>query len=123
GIAWWILGWFAVMPSPLRDAPWAAVRDPALFQLAVAGLLACLSYGAALGGAFTLFGRAGGRQKRRASSSGARRGSVQWRIEPGQASVSATRRRARWIRHARGGPRERAPPDRRRARRPVGNRP
>jgi hypothetical protein len=67
GIAWWILGWFAVMPSPLRDAPWAAVRDPALFQLAVAGLLACLSYGAALGGAFTLFGRAGaGRSDERA---------------------------------------------------------
>jgi len=67
GIAWWILGWFAVMPAPLRYAPWAAVRDPALFQLAVAGLLACLSYGAALGGAFTLFGRAGaGRSDERA---------------------------------------------------------
>jgi hypothetical protein len=59
GIAWWIVGWFAIMPAPLRYAPRAAVRDPALFQLAVAGLLACLSYGAALGGAFTLFGRAG----------------------------------------------------------------
>jgi hypothetical protein len=58
GLAWWIVGWFAVMPPPLRDAPWAAVRDPALFQLAVAGLLACLGYGAALAGAFTLFGRA-----------------------------------------------------------------
>jgi hypothetical protein len=56
-IAWWIVGWFAVMPPPLRYKPWAAVRDPALFQLAVAGLLACLVYGAALAGGFTLFGR------------------------------------------------------------------
>jgi hypothetical protein len=56
-LAWWIVGWFAVMPPPLRYKPWAAVRDPALFQLAVAGLLACLVYGAALAGGFTLFGR------------------------------------------------------------------
>lgn len=62
GIAWWIGGWFAVMPPPLRFAPWAAIRDPALFQLAVAGLLACLGFAAALAGAFTLFGRAGVRQ-------------------------------------------------------------
>lgn len=57
GIAWWIVGWFAVMPPPLRFAPWEATRDPALFQLAIAGLLACLAFGAALAGAFTLFGR------------------------------------------------------------------
>ena len=56
GIAWWIVGWFAVMPPPLRLAPWEALADPALFQLAVAGLLACLGFGAALAGAFTLFG-------------------------------------------------------------------
>ena len=52
-----LVGWFAVMPPPLRFAPWAAAKDPALFQLAVAGLLACLAFGAALAGAFTLFGR------------------------------------------------------------------
>jgi len=57
-IAWWVVGWFAVMPRPLRFAPWEAVEDPALFQLAFAGLLACLGFGAALAGAFTLFGRA-----------------------------------------------------------------
>jgi hypothetical protein len=56
GLAWWIVGWFAMMPPPLRYAPWAAVKDPALFQLAVAGLLAGLAFGAALAGAFTLFG-------------------------------------------------------------------
>jgi len=59
GLAWWIGGWFAVMPPPLRFAPWAAVKDPALFQLAVAGLLACLGFGAALAGAFSVYGRAG----------------------------------------------------------------
>jgi len=58
GIAWWIVGWFAVMPRPLRFAPWEAVEDPALFQLAVAGLLACLGFGTVIAGAFTLFGRA-----------------------------------------------------------------
>lgn len=57
GIASWIVGWFAVMPPPLRFAPWAAGGDPALFQLAMAGLLACLGFGAVLAGAFTLFGR------------------------------------------------------------------
>ena len=46
----------AVTPSPLRFAPWAAAKDAALFQFAVAGLLACLAFGAALAGAFTLFG-------------------------------------------------------------------
>jgi hypothetical protein len=56
GIAWWIVGWFAVMPPPLRLAPWEALAEPALFQLAVAGLLACLGFGAALAGAFTLLG-------------------------------------------------------------------
>jgi len=56
GLAWWIVGWFAVMPPPLRFAPWEALEDPALFQLAVAGLLACLGVGTALAGAFTLFG-------------------------------------------------------------------
>jgi hypothetical protein len=55
-LAWWVVGWFAVMPPPLRFAPWAATENPALFQLAVAGLLACLGYGATLAGAFTLFG-------------------------------------------------------------------
>jgi hypothetical protein len=35
GLAWWIVGWFAVMPPPLRFAPWAAAKDPELFQLAV----------------------------------------------------------------------------------------
>jgi protein-S-isoprenylcysteine O-methyltransferase Ste14 len=49
GLGWWIVGWFAVMPPPLRFAPWAAAKDPAL-------LLACLAFGAALAGAFTLFG-------------------------------------------------------------------
>jgi hypothetical protein len=39
GLAWWIVGWFAVMPPPLRFAPWAAAKDPAL-------LLACLAFGA-----------------------------------------------------------------------------
>lgn len=58
GIAWWVVGWFAVMPPPLRFAPGAAIKDPALFQLAVAGLLACLGFGAVLAAAFTLFGRA-----------------------------------------------------------------
>jgi hypothetical protein len=58
GIAWWIVGWFALMPPPLRFAPWEAAEDPSLFQLAVAGLLACLGYGAVLAGAFTLFGPA-----------------------------------------------------------------
>src|SRR5262245_61171348 len=24
GLAWWVAGWFAVMPEPLRFAPWAA---------------------------------------------------------------------------------------------------
>ena len=57
GIASWLVGWFAVMPPPLRFAPWAADEDPALFQLAVAGLLACVGFGAMLAGAFTLFGR------------------------------------------------------------------
>jgi hypothetical protein len=57
GIASWIVGWFAVMPPPLRWAPWAAGEDPTLFQLAVAGLLACVGFGAMLAGAFTLFGR------------------------------------------------------------------
>lgn len=56
-IAWWIVGWFAVMPPPLRFAPWEAFDDPALFQLAVAGLVASLGFGAVLAGAFTLFGR------------------------------------------------------------------
>jgi len=55
-LAWWIVGWFALMPPPLRGAPWEAVKDPALFQLAVAGLVASLGFAAALGGAFTLFG-------------------------------------------------------------------
>jgi hypothetical protein len=45
------------MPLPLRFARWAAVEDP-MFQLAVAGLLASLGFGAALAGAFTLFGGA-----------------------------------------------------------------
>jgi hypothetical protein len=49
GLGWWIVGWFAVMPPPLRFAPWAAAKDPAL-------LLACLAFGAALAGASTLFG-------------------------------------------------------------------
>ena len=66
GIAWWIVGWFAVMPPPLRYAPWEAVKDPALFQLAMGGLLACLGYGEALAGAFTLFGRAGATSDERA---------------------------------------------------------
>jgi hypothetical protein len=61
-LAWWVVGWFAVMPPPLQYAPWAAVRDPALFQLAVAGLLACLGYGASLAGGFTLFGRSEARR-------------------------------------------------------------
>ena len=52
----WIVGWFAVMPPPLRFAPWAALKDPTLFQLAVAGLISCLGFGAVLAGAFTLFG-------------------------------------------------------------------
>ena len=52
----WIVGWFAVMPPPLRFAPWAALKDPTLFQLAVAGLLSCLGFGVVLAGAFTLFG-------------------------------------------------------------------
>jgi len=56
GLVCWIVGWFAVMPPPLRYAPWAALHDPALFQLAVAGLLACVTFGAVLAGAFTLFG-------------------------------------------------------------------
>ena len=56
GIVWWIVGWFAVMPPPLRFAPWAALKDPTLFQLAVAGLLSCLGFGVVLAGAFTLFG-------------------------------------------------------------------
>jgi hypothetical protein len=57
GLAWWIVGWFAVTPPPLRFAPWKALEDPALCQLAVAGLLAGLGFGAALAVAFTLFGR------------------------------------------------------------------
>jgi hypothetical protein len=57
GLAWWIVGWFAVMPPPLRFAPWEALEDPALCQLAVAGLLACLGFGAAIAVAFTIFGR------------------------------------------------------------------
>jgi hypothetical protein len=57
GIASWLVGWFAVMPPPLRFAPWAADENPVLFQLAVAGLLACVGFGAVLAGAFTLFGR------------------------------------------------------------------
>ena len=56
GLAWWAAGWFAVMPPPLKFAPWAATENPALFQLAMAGLLACLGYAAALAGAFTVFG-------------------------------------------------------------------
>src|SRR5438094_2214216 len=28
GIAWWIAGWFAIMPSPLRYAPRPADMDP-----------------------------------------------------------------------------------------------
>src|SRR5262245_34252108 len=56
GMAWWIVGWFAVMPPPLRLAPWQALADPLLFQMAVAGLLACLAFGTALAGAFTLLG-------------------------------------------------------------------
>jgi hypothetical protein len=63
GLAWWIVGWFAVMPPPLRFAPWEAARDPALFQLAIAGLLACLGFGAVLAGAFTLFGRPEGSRR------------------------------------------------------------
>lgn len=63
GIAWWIIGWFAVVPAPLRFAPWAALRDPASFQLAVAGLLPCLGIGAALAGAFVLFGDRGSRER------------------------------------------------------------
>jgi len=45
-----------VMPPPLRLAPWQALADPLLFQMAVAGLLACLAFGTALAGAFTLLG-------------------------------------------------------------------
>ena len=56
GLVCWIVGWFAVMPPPLRFAPWAALKDPTLFQLAVAGLLPCLGFGVVLAGAFTLFG-------------------------------------------------------------------
>ena len=56
GLVCWIVGWFAVMPPPLRFAPWAALKDPTLFQLAVAGLLSCLGFGVVLAGAFTLFG-------------------------------------------------------------------
>ena len=87
GIAWWIVGWFAIMPPPLRYAPRAAVRDPALFQLAVAGLLACLSYGAALGGAFTLFGRAGaGRSDERVRAARA--------VDPSNGALSPGRRQS-----------------------------
>jgi hypothetical protein len=57
GLVAWIVCWFAVSPPPLRYRPWAALRDPTLLQLAMAGLLACLGFGAALAGAFTLFGR------------------------------------------------------------------
>jgi hypothetical protein len=62
GIAWWIVGWFAVMPPNVGTR--RGSRDPALFQLAVAGLLACLGYGAALAGAFTQFGRTASRRRR-----------------------------------------------------------
>lgn len=55
-LACWVVGWFAVMPPPLQFAPWAALKDPALFQLAVAGLVSCLGFGAVLAGAFTMFG-------------------------------------------------------------------
>lgn len=52
-IAWWIVGWFVVMPLPFRLTPWAAVENPSLFQIAVAGMLACLGYGAVLAGILT----------------------------------------------------------------------
>jgi hypothetical protein len=81
-IAWWVVGWFAVMPRPLRFAPWEAVEDPALFQLAFAGLLACLGFGAALAGAFTLFGRS------EASTRAARRAGV----APSNGALSVGRR-------------------------------
>ena len=80
-IAGWLVGWFAVMPRPLRFAPWEAVEDPALFQLAFAGLLACLGFGAALAGAFTLFGRS------EASTRAARR-----RAAPSNDALRADRR-------------------------------
>ncbi len=63
-VAWWIVGLFAVMPPPLQFAPWSADRDPALFQLAVAGLLAALSFGAAL---INPSGRARARRSARAA--------------------------------------------------------
>lgn len=50
GIAWWIVGWLVMMPRAFRLPPWSP--NPSPFQIAVAGLLACLGYGAVLGGMF-----------------------------------------------------------------------
>ena len=46
GVAWWMVGWLMLLPPPLRLAPWTAIRDPSLVQIAVAGALAALGYGA-----------------------------------------------------------------------------
>jgi hypothetical protein len=85
GLAWWIAGWFAVMPPPLRFAPWEAFEDPALCQLAVAGLLACLGFGAALAVAFTLFGRP-------EASRGAARVAARRTLVPPDGALSSGRR-------------------------------
>ena len=81
-IVLWVVGWFAVMPRPLRFAPWEALQDPALFQLAFAGLLACLGFGATLAGAFTVFGR----------TEASRRAARQARLAPSNGVLSAGRR-------------------------------
>lgn len=83
-IVWWIVGWFAVMPRPLRFAPWEAVQDPALFQLAFAGLLACLGFGAALAGGFTVFGRSEASRRAARMPAG--------RVAPSNGALSAGRR-------------------------------
>lgn len=52
GIVWWVVGWLVVMPLALGLSPLAPVTTPSRLQVAIAGLLAHLGYGAVLGGIF-----------------------------------------------------------------------
>jgi hypothetical protein len=53
-LAWWIVGWLVVAPVTLGLRPFAPVMTDSLRQIAIAGLVAHLGYGAVLGGMFIL---------------------------------------------------------------------
>jgi hypothetical protein len=58
-LAWWIVGWLVVAPVTLGLRPFAPVTTTTdwVRQIAIAGLVAHLGYGAVLGGMFILLTR------------------------------------------------------------------